>query len=104
MEDLISFYINSILLLLGMIFLLIYKMKTGRHFIEAKVFFFIASLMIVFFPPQYYKEEHLYEKLGKFKFLFVSKEIDIYFFSYEILSFVFISLTYYILFIRNSKS
>lgn len=104
MEDFIFVYINSILFLLGVIFLIAYKMRTGYHFIKPRVFFFSVSLLIVFFPPQYYAEEHLYQKLGKFKFLFKSNQIDIYFFSYEILSFVFISLTYYILFIRNNKS
>lgn len=104
MEDLIFFYINSILFLLGVIFLIAYKMRTGYHFIKPRIFFFCISLLIVFFPPQYYAEEHLYQKLGKFKFLFASRQIDIYFFSYEILSFIFISLTYYILFVRNKSN
>ena len=67
-----------------------------------KITYFILGLFLILFPPQYYTKEIYYKIYGKFEFILQSKSVDIYFILFEFISYIFIGIVFYFLFIRNN--
>ena len=67
-----------------------------------KIIYFSIGLFVILFPPQYYTKEVYYKIYGKFEFILQSKSIDIYFILFELISYIFIGIVFYFLFIRKN--
>lgn len=77
------------------------KEAKQREFL--KNFYMLFAILIVLFPPQYYPKQYMYDKFGKFNFILNSNAVDIYYFIYELIAFLFIGAIYYFLFLYKRK-
>lgn len=79
------------------------RFMASRNINIAKAIYFSIGIMIVMFPPQYYQKEFYYEMYGRFNFILNTQSIDIYFISFELMSYLAMGFVFYYSFLRKSN-